>query len=52
MGDQFVNSGLLIDNVQITSAVVPEPNTLTMAISAALVLLGYCWRRSCKQAIT
>ena len=52
VGDQFVNSGLLIDNVQITSAVVPEPNTLTMALSAALVLLGYCWRRSCKQAIT
>ena len=46
VGDQFIDSGLLVDNVQLTAAAVPEPSSLVMVSSGLLLLLGYSvWRR-------
>jgi len=46
--DQFGDSGLLLDNVNVTPAVsaVPEPSTLvTTSIGVGFMGLGYWWRR-------
>ena len=44
VGDEFTNSGLLVDNVSLTTA-VPEPSTLLLTVIGACGLLGYAGLR-------
>ena len=44
VGDQFIDSGLLVDNVQLTATAVPEPSSLMLGCLGILLMLGYAWR--------
>jgi hypothetical protein len=50
VGDGSVRSGLLIDDIRVVPASVPEPSSLALAGLGALGLLGYGWRRRKRRA--
>lgn len=45
VGDQFGNSGLLVDNISLAPTAIPEPTSLIPLGTGFFALAGYTWHR-------